>query len=618
MILGTAGHIDHGKTALVRALTGVDTDRLPEEKRRGITIALGFAPLTLEGSGTVGVVDVPGHEAFVRTMLAGAAGIDLALLVIAADEGVMPQTREHLAILALLGVQGGVVALTKADLVDEEFAELVAEDVRGTLAGSPLEGAPIIPVSALRGTGIDMLRAALAESAARIPARSAEDLWRLPVDRVFSVAGAGTVVTGTAWSGSLARDATVRVLPAGRTARVRSLESHASAVTQAAPGARVAISLVGLDRDEIAHDAVIVQDGDPWTAARVLRADVSLLADIGAVGPRRQLRFHLGTAEVGARVVVVGGALVPGAVRPARVVLDAPVVARAGDRFVLRGGSPHTTIGGGVVTDPAPGGARARPWPSAAATPEQRLAWIVAETGTTGVEVRALPVRIGVRPSLVERLIKDTTGVSRIGERLFASSVLEQRRSSLTAAVDRAHAEHPLAAGLDLQTARALIAPRTELADEIIRRASRAGVIEVSGAWIRRPGYAPGAAQTAIDAKGRLLATLRAAATEPPSVAELIATHGSEVPALLKLLAAEQLAIPVAQDRWFATEAVTELLHRLRTAVEPGKVYSPTDLREPLALTRKYLIPFLEWCDRQRISHRTPTGRTFREIPEAP
>jgi selenocysteine-specific elongation factor len=618
MILGTAGHIDHGKTALVRALTGIDTDRLPEEKRRGITIALGFAPLVLEGVGTVGVVDVPGHEGFVRTMLAGAAGVDLALLVIAADEGVMPQTREHLAILGLLGVRSGVIALSKADLVDAEFLELVTEEVREVVVGTPLEGAPIIPVSALRGAGLDALRAALAAAAREVPARNADDLWRLPVDRVFSVAGAGTVVTGTAWSGTLSRDATVRVLPAGRTARVRSLESHAAALAQAGPGARVALSLVGLDRDEIAHDAVIVRDGDPWTPGRVLRADVLLLDGVAAVGPRRQLRFHLGTAEVGARVVAAGGALVPGAVRTARVVLDAPVVARAGDRFVLRGGSPHGTLGGGVVTDPAPAGGRARPWPAPDASPGQRLGWIVAESGSAGVETRVLPVRVGVRPAQVERLIKDTPGVSRLGDRLVASGVLDQRRAALLAAVDEVHASRPLAPGLDLQTARALVAPDAGVADEIIRRAARAGVVEVSGAAVRRPGYAPGAAQTAIDAKGRVLAALREAGTAPPSVAELTAALGAEVPALLKLLGGEKLAIPVARDRWFAADAVRELLRRLREAVEPGRAYSPADLREPLGLSRKYLIPFLEWCDARRISHRAPDGRTFHDVPESP
>ncbi|MGA0920394.1 MAG: selenocysteine-specific translation elongation factor, partial [Gemmatimonadaceae bacterium] len=221
MIIGTAGHIDHGKTALVRALTGVETDRLPEERRRGITIALGFAPLVLEGIGTVGMVDVPGHEGFVRTMLAGASGIDLALLVIDAAEGVRPQTREHLAILSLLGIRGGVVALSKADLVDETVRTLAIDEVREVLAGSVLEGAPVLPVSALTGEGLPALRAALAASCAAVPARGAEDPWRLPIDRVFSVAGAGTVVTGTGWSGGLRREAAVRILPGEQAARVR-------------------------------------------------------------------------------------------------------------------------------------------------------------------------------------------------------------------------------------------------------------------------------------------------------------------------------------------------------------------------------------------------------------
>ncbi|HET7187741.1 MAG TPA: selenocysteine-specific translation elongation factor, partial [Gemmatimonadaceae bacterium] len=209
MILGTAGHIDHGKTTLVRALTGVDTDRLPEEKRRGITIDLGFAPLVLDGVGTLGVVDVPGHEAFVRTMVAGATGIDLALLVVAADEGMMPQTREHLAILSLLGVNAGVVALTKSDLVDADWLALVEEDVQSALAPTPLAGAAIVPVSATTGAGVVALKSALADAARMIPARAADDLFRLPIDRAFTVKGTGTVVTGTVWSGALARDATV-------------------------------------------------------------------------------------------------------------------------------------------------------------------------------------------------------------------------------------------------------------------------------------------------------------------------------------------------------------------------------------------------------------------------
>ena len=274
MILGTAGHIDHGKTTLVRALTGVDTDRLPEEKRRGITIELGFAPLELPGVGTLGVVDVPGQEAFVRTMLAGATGVDLALLVVAADEGMMPQTREHLAILSLLAVRGGVVALTKCDLVEDEWLALVSEDVRTALAGSPLADAPILPVSATSGAGLDDLRAALAEAASRVPARDPDDLFRMPVDRSFSVKGTGTVVTGTVWSGSLADDATVRILPSGRTARVRGVQSHGATTHRALPGRRVALSLAGVERDEVGRGSWIVA-GEGWSPSRLTSTPVS-------------------------------------------------------------------------------------------------------------------------------------------------------------------------------------------------------------------------------------------------------------------------------------------------------------------------------------------------------
>ncbi|MBX6332457.1 MAG: selenocysteine-specific translation elongation factor, partial [Gemmatimonadaceae bacterium] len=258
MILGTAGHVDHGKTALVKALTGVDTDRLAEEKRRGITIDLGFAPLTLDDGTVLGVVDVPGHEAFVRNMLAGATGVDLALVVIAADEGVMPQTREHLAILDLLGLRAGVIALTKCDLVEPDWLELVREDVCALVAHTPLATAPIVPTSVVTGEGLDALRRAIAEAARALPAREASDNFRLPVDRAFSVRGTGTVVTGTVWSGRLARDATVRLLPGGRTARVRGIESHGAAVAQALPGTRAAIALAGVEVGEVHRGTTIV------------------------------------------------------------------------------------------------------------------------------------------------------------------------------------------------------------------------------------------------------------------------------------------------------------------------------------------------------------------------
>ena len=618
MILGTAGHIDHGKTSLVRALTGVDTDRLPEEKRRGITIALGFAPLALEGVGTIGVVDVPGHEAFVRTMLAGASGMDLALLVIAADEGVMPQTREHLAILTLLGVTAGVIALTKADLVDDELRELVADDVRAAVAGSALADAPIVPVSSVTGAGLDDLRAAIRAAAALVPSRSADDPWRMPVDRVFSVAGAGTVVTGTAWSGTIAREATVRILPTDRTARVRSLESHGAAATTVGAGTRIALALVGVDRDEIAHDAVLVRAGDPWEPSSVLRADVALLPHAPAVGARRWLRFHLGTAEVGARIIAAGGPLKPGESRAVRLLLDGPVVMRAGDRFVLRAGGTEGTIGGGVVTDPLPPSRRAKPWVRTGASDAERLEWMLLESGASGLVVASLPLRLGLRPALVERLLKDLEKVVRVDDRLVRLPVLAALRSTLIALVERTHAEHPLAPGVDRQTARAALSPNAALADEVIRRAERAGLIVVEGATIRAVAFQAGASEGATSARDRLLDRLRTAGVEPPSLTELVTEFGPEVPALLKLLDKEKRIVMVALDRPFSREGVTDLLGRLRAFVKAGTPYSPAELRDALGITRKWLIPFLEWCDRQRISLRRDDGRTFGTIPENP
>lgn len=618
MIIGTAGHIDHGKTSLVRALTGVDTDRLPEEKRRGITIALGFAPLELPGLGRVGVVDVPGHEAFVRTMLAGATGIDCGLIVIAADEGVMPQTREHVEILRLLHVPRAVVALTKSDLADDELRALVRMDIEELLRDGPLASAPIIPVSATTGDGIDALRTALAAALRDAPAREAGDVFRLPVDRVFSVAGAGTVVTGTAWSGTIAVGDTMRVMPIDRTARVRSLESHGATSERSTPGARLAVALVGVDRDAIRPGSVLVSAAHPWHATGVLRADVSLVPGAAPIGVRSRVRFHLGTAECGARLVVQGGALAPGQTVPARIVLDAPLMVRAGDRFVLRGGSPHTTIGGGVVTDPLPISPRARPWPSVNAEPRERLQWMLAEAGAAGIDTAPLALRLGLRPAEVEKLLKGTKGTARVGDRLVESAVLDAMRAQLVAHITRTHQEAPLAPGLDLQTARATLTPSSALADEVIRRAERAGVIEVAGSALRLPGWDPAKNAGAGDRRTSLLALLEQAGAEPPSVAELQGAMGQDVPALLKLLEKEGTAIPISLDRWFASSAVRALLAKLRAGTVPGTRYAPSELREILGVSRKYLIPFLEWCDRCGISRRTEDGRSFPSVPENP
>ena len=611
MILGTAGHVDHGKTALVKALTGVDTDRLAEEKRRGITIDLGFAPLDLGEAGVLGVVDVPGHEAFVRNMLAGATGVDLVLLVIAADEGVMPQTREHLAILDLLGVKGGVIALTKCDLVDDDWLALVRDDVQALVAGTPLEGAPMVPTSVISGRGLDALRDTLARAVRALPARDAADLFRLPIDRAFSVRGTGTVVTGTVWSGRLEREAAVRVLPAGVAARVRNIESHGASVSAAMPGTRAAIALAGVGVSELGRGSVLVAD-DAWTASSSLLAEVALLTEAPrALGPRTAVRFHLGTVEVGARIVVAGGALAPGARKPARVVLDAPIVARAGDRFVLRSASPLTTIGGGVVADPAPAQRRPRPWTADAATPAQRLEQVLEHAGPLGVSVATLPVRVGAHPAHVAQLVAAAPQARQVGGVLYAGAVVAGLVSRFLTIVNEHHAAFPLDPGAPLQSVRARTTANPGLADLIVETLVREQLVQVAGGLVTRDGWSPTLDQRARTTLDAIAGALDKADREPPSVDELEQQFGSDTLPVLKMLERERRVIQVAPDRYYAAQALDRMETQLRSAMADGKEKSPSELRDVLGVSRKYLIPLLEYTDRTGLTLRRASGRVI-------
>ena len=357
LILGTAGHIDHGKTALVKALTGVDTDRLKEEKERGITIDMGFAEYKPGKDILFGVVDVPGHEGFIRNMLAGATGMDLVLLVVAADEGVMPQTREHLSIVQLLGVPRLAVAVTKSDLVDPDWLDLVQEEIQELLQDTPYSGAPVLPVSSLTGEGLDELSEALATLGMEAEEKGAEDVVRLPIDRVFTIRGAGTVVTGTLWTGTVQEGARVLVLPGGREARVRSLQLHAQEVREARAGARVA---VGLSGSRVGHQDLFrgqtVVDGSGWAVSWMLTCRVSLLADTGwELEQGQRVRVHLGTAEVLARVALFQkDRLMGGEEGWAQFRLEKPILARVRDHIVFRSYSPVTTLGGGRVVEVLP------------------------------------------------------------------------------------------------------------------------------------------------------------------------------------------------------------------------------------------------------------------------
>jgi selenocysteine-specific elongation factor len=352
-VIGTAGHIDHGKTALVRRLTGVDTDRLPEEKKRGISIDLGFAPLVTPGGAHVGIVDVPGHERFVKNMLAGVGGVDLVLLVIAADEGVMPQTREHFSIVKLLGVERGVIALTKRDLVDDDWLALVTRDVRALVLGSFLESAPIVPFSAVTGAGTPELLAAIDAQLALTGAHHTGDPMRLPVDRVFTVEGFGTVVTGTLWRGTVRTGDILELLPRGAQVRVRRVQVHGETVEEALAGQRTALALHGVERDDVARGDWLCAPGS-LRSSRVLDVRFELLGDYPREWkPDTRVRFHLGASEIIGRLLLLGaGSLASGDSSLAQVRLEQPTVAARGDRFVVRSYSPSRTVGGGTVIEP--------------------------------------------------------------------------------------------------------------------------------------------------------------------------------------------------------------------------------------------------------------------------
>jgi selenocysteine-specific elongation factor len=613
VILGTAGHIDHGKTTLVRALTGVDTDRLPEEKKRGITIELGFAPLVLEGVGTIGVVDVPGHEAFVRTMVAGATGVDLALVVVAADEGVMPQTREHLAILDLLGVRAGVIALTKCDLVEPDWLALVEDDVRSATA-RVLSGAPLVATSAETGQGIPELRAALAGLARSIKPRFDDDVFRLPVDRAFTIKGTGTVVTGTVWSGRLERDEIVRVLPGNHTARVRGIQGHGERLGVASAGNRAAIALSGVDVADVPRGCTIVADRE-WQPTTLARADITFVpgADV-EIRPRTWLRLHVGTSEVGARVVMRRGSETgQRETASARIVFEKPVLLRAGDRFVLRATAPLNTIAGGVITDPyAP--RRAVPWVPDLSM-EERLDRLTAESGAHGLELSSLRIRLGVREADCRHFVSRALArnvAARVGGRLVARATLDDVGQLLVEMTCQHHADHSLEAGVPVQALRSSVRGSAEVADAALAERVQAGELVNDSGIVAAASWSPVLTASQTSLAETLISKLLSAGAEPPSIQELVEELGAGAAELLRYLERNGEVIQVEQARYYAAPQVKLLVERLRDIMAVGIELSPSDLRDKLGLSRKYLIPFLEYCDRVGYTSRTSTGRVWR------
>ncbi|MBA3466051.1 MAG: selenocysteine-specific translation elongation factor [Gemmatimonadaceae bacterium] len=623
MIVGTAGHIDHGKTALVRALTGVETDRLPEEKRRGITIELGFAAVDLDGVGRAGVVDVPGHEDFVRTMLAGATGIDLGLLVIAADEGVMPQTREHLLVLELLAIPRLVVALTKSDIVDREWIQLVREEIATLLAPTPWPAAAIVPCSAKSGDGIDILRERIGAELAATVGRDATDLFRLPIDRAFTVKGTGTVVTGTVWSGTIERESFVRVLPAGKQARVRKIEHHGAAVERVEAGDRAAIALSGVDIRDVERGFVLVSD-DHWRATSRFEATVTLAAEtLPQIGARTRVSLHLGSAEVEARLVSLPEPIEPGVAFETTIRTWVPITARGGDRFVLRLPAPVGTVGGGVVTDPYAtrrGAARsgfapvsASPATSAVSNAQihARFSRLLISARGDGLSFDELPVRVGCNPAERDALA-GMAAIVRAGANLYDDAVVEDVMAHVRLLIAEYEIRSPLSAGMPVQTLRGSLRAAPEVTDLSLRRLSTQGEIETGGGIARRKGWVPtpGAADT--ETSLRVAHDICSGRHEPPSIRELVVRYGASVPALLRLLEKQGRIVQVEPDRFYDREALSGLLEQMKRELLPGQVYAPGELREKLGVSRKYLIPFLEFCDRSGITERRGEGRVLK------
>ena len=611
MIVGTAGHIDHGKSALVAALTGSAMDRLADERRRGITIDLNFAPLTLPGGGTAGVVDVPGHEDFVRTMVAGASGIDLALLVVAADEGIMPQTIEHLAVLEHLGVAAGIPVVTKADLVEPDWVDLVLEEVTEWLARSPVAFEPPLAVSVRSGQGLDQLRHRLGERAAALAPRGGADLFRLPVDRAFSLAGVGTVVTGTAWSGRVSVGEAVALLPAGRPARVRSIESYGRSLEQSEAGARTAVGLAGIQRDEVRRGDWLVAADAPWLATQALDVEISLQAAAPrALVARSRIRVHLGTAEVMARVSP-RAPIEPGGRGIARLVLEGPVVARAGDRLVLRSYSPVTTIGGGRVLDPQPPRRRGA-WPAGldAALAAERLQAVL-ERRPLGVASAQLPVLLGLPPAEALLLARGERGVRAVGELWVRAASLGELGTRALAALKAYHRAHPSERGAPLETLRHGLRAPGALVERALADLAEGGRIRIAADVAMLSGFVPRVegGDAEVD---RVVGILEAAQLSPPSLAELERQTGRrDVGAILRLAARSGRVEAVERERWYARPALDRFTAVLAEIGRDGPI-APAALRERLGISRKYMIPLLEWADARGITERVGDARRLR------
>ena len=631
LILGTAGHIDHGKTSLVKALTGTNTDRLKEEKERGITIELGFAHLELPGDLQFGIVDVPGHERFVRAMVAGVGGMDLVMLVIAADEGVMPQTREHLEICQLLGVKRGLVALTKCDMVDEEWLQMVTEEVGDYLAGSFLEEAAIIPVSSKTNQGIDELKSALGLLANEIQEKSADGSFRLPVDRVFTVPGFGAVVTGTLLSGEIATGEEVEVLPSGLTSRVRSVQSHGQKAESGLAGQRLAVNMQGADHNQLSRGDVIVPRG-VFRATRTVDARIDYLSSAPReLKHRATLRLHSATYEVSAQVILLDrDTLAPGDSAFVQLRLKTPVLLLPGDNFIVRSYSPQITVGGGAVIDPAPPRRRRR---SAQALEllqaldqgedADKLLLLTQESLLSGLTLEELVIRSGLSEKKIEAPLAGQLSKGLIVQavrkpRIFlAQEAFESLKTLLVSGLEKYLQANPLKEGIGKEELKAQIPKRSDVRffESLLGSLEKEKKIIVDRDLIKIPGHRASAAVDQAAVLAKLEEALQQADIEPPSIkvlGELVRCNEKAVLEHLILLHRENRAVKITADLFYAPQPLQTIQEKVVAFLKENEEITPPQFRELTGLSRKYMIPLLGYFDQEKVTLRIGDKRVLR------
>lgn len=611
VILGTAGHIDHGKSSLVKALTGIDPDRLKEEKERGITIDLGFADLTYPEDLTVGIVDVPGHERLIRNMLAGAGGIDLVLLVIAADEGIMPQSREHLSICNLLKIKSGLIAITKSDLAEKDWLDLVIDETRDFVKGTFLEGAEIVPLSSKTGFNLDLLKEKIKEAALRVEPKPVKEVFRLPIDRVFTLKGFGTVVTGTLISGSISLDEPVEILPSGLISRVRGLHSHGHAIQKAYAGQRVAINLQGVDKEALMRGDVAITP-KTITPTRTIDARIELLDNVPPLKSKSLVHLHISTSETIARVILYDREELKSKDSCfCQLRLSDPVIALSGDRFILRRFSPVITIGGGTVLDPSPSrrkrteGTNDLEMLEEGALPE-KIAVKVKKSGLEGMDLRSLSGWIKADTPAIEgsiRILLDDGRLIKLDNRLLHIDVYRNITSAILNTVRDSHKKNPLIPGIQKEELRTQLKVPREIWGALL---SAIKDIAAEKDIVHLRDFRAASTDESLISSG-IISVLEKARFQPPSkeeVSEALNVPIKTVTDMLKLLSKEGRLVRINDSMYITASVHTEMLGILRSFYAGHPSMTVAEFRDLLGTSRKYALPFLEYLDSNKMTLR--------------